>query len=122
MSARSPRPVEIRLVRAERRLALRFDDGLEASLPAEYLRVYSPSAEVKGHGGAPRRWEGGKKDVEIVVLEPVGRYAIRPVFSDGHDTGIFTWSYLYELSRRFEENWQAYLEALEREGLARERD
>jgi len=120
MSETDPRPVEIRLIRSERRLALRFEDGTEASLPAEYLRVYSPSAELTGHGGGPRKWEPGKKGVEIVSLEPVGRYAVRPIFSDGHDTGIFTWSYLYALSRRFEENWRAYLEALDKEGLSRE--
>jgi len=120
MTVASPRPVEIKLLRDERRLALRFDDGTEISLPAEYLRVFSPSAEVKGHGGEPRKTVAGKKDVAIDSVEPVGRYAVRPVFSDGHDTGIFTWSYLYELGTQYEANWQAYLEALKTENLTRE--
>jgi len=115
-----PVPSEIRLRRAERCLELRYGDGTSLTLPAEYLRVYSPSAEVKGHGDAPRKTVPGKKEVAIERVEPVGRYALKPVFSDGHDTGIFTWAYLYELGVDLEQNWRAYLEALAKEGLSRD--
>jgi len=120
VSRDTPQLSEIKLRRAEGLLALSFDDGFAPTLSAEYLRVYSPSAEAKGHGGAPRQYPPGKKDVTIEQIEPVGRYAVRLVFSDGHDTGIYTWAYLYELARAFDTNWQTYLQALADRGLSRE--
>lgn len=120
MSTASPQPTEVKLRRAEAVLAVTFEDGFTAELSAEYLRVYSPSAEVKGHGDAPRQYPAGKKTVAIERLEPVGRYAVRLIFSDGHDTGIYTWPYLYELAQNSATNWQAYLQALAERGLSRE--
>ena len=115
-----PWPVEIRVHRAERRLEIDFDDGSSFSLPAELLRVESPSAEVQGHGPRQKVTVAGKKEVGIVAVEPVGNYAVRIVFDDGHDTGIYSWSYLYRLGRDQAEIWASYLEALERQGLSRE--
>ncbi len=115
-----PWPVEIRVHRAERRLEIDFDDGSSFSLPAELLRVESPSAEVQGHGPQQKVTVAGKRNVGIVALEPVGNYAVRIIFDDGHDTGIYSWSYLYRLGRDQAEIWAAYLEALERQGLSRE--
>lgn len=120
MSEAGPRPDEVRLNRAEHSLKLIYADGRTFALPAEYLRVHSPSAEVKGHGGGPRRTVAGKRNVAIERVEPVGNYAIKPVFSDGHETGIFTWSYLFELGVDFDRNWQSYLDRLEKEGLSRD--
>lgn len=113
-------PEEVRLSRAERCLRLVYSDGGTVVLPAEYLRVHSPSAEVKGHGGGPPKTIAGKREVAILRVEPVGNYALKPVFSDGHETGIFTWSYLYELGVDYDRNWQAYLDRLEKEGLSRD--
>ncbi len=115
-----PWPVEIRVHRAERRLEIDFDDSSSFSLPAELLRVESPSAEVQGHGPQQKVTVAGKRNVGIVALEPVGNYAVRIIFDDGHDTGIYSWSYLYRLGRDQAEIWAAYLEALERQGLSRE--
>jgi len=113
-------PVEIRVKAAERRLDVSFDDGRTFRLPAELLRVESPSAEVQGHGGKQKRIVAGKRDVGIRGVEPVGSYAVRLLFDDGHDTGIFTWSYLYELGERQDEIWQRYLDALAERGLSRD--
>jgi DUF971 family protein len=115
----SPYPVEIKLRPRSRRLDLRFSDGLEAQLSAEYLRVHSPSAEVKGHGAGEGMLVAGKQEVGITRVEPVGRYAVRIVFDDGHDTGLYTWPILYELSRNQELNWERYLERLARAGMNR---
>ncbi len=112
-------PVELTLKRAERRLDVAFDDGSRASLAAEYLRVESPSAEVQGHGADQKVTVAGKQAVGIAGLEPVGNYAVRILFDDGHDTGIFTWRYLHELGREYDSRWAAYLAALEAQGLAR---
>ncbi|MBX5453608.1 MAG: DUF971 domain-containing protein [Acidobacteriia bacterium] len=112
---------EIRLNRAERILEIAFDDGARFRLPAEYLRVESPSAEVQGHAPSERQWFGGKRDVAIVGLEPVGNYAVRILFDDGHDTGIYSFEYLYRLGREQKERWQTYLDALAARGLKRER-
>ena len=120
MSAADPWPVEIRVKRAERLLVITFDDGSTFELPAELLRVESPSAEVQGHAPGQKVIVPGKKHVGIVRVEPVGNYAIRIVFDDGHDTGIYSWSYLHDLGRRKEEIWQRYLRALEERGLSRE--
>lgn len=110
---------EIRLIRAERLLKVAFDDGAAFDLPAEYLRVESPSAEVQGHGPGQRMYVRGKQSVGIAAVEPVGHYAVRLVFDDGHDTGIFSWDYLYELGAGQEQKWADYLAALAARGLNR---
>jgi DUF971 family protein len=113
-------PLEIRLKSAEKILEVDFDDGRKFRLPAEYLRVESPSAEVQGHGPGQKTIVAGRAAVGIMALEPVGNYAIRIKFDDLHDTGIYSWAYLYELGVKQAENWQAYLAALEQQGLSRE--
>ena len=112
-------PTELRLDRAARVLHVSFDDGTDYALPAEYLRVESPSAEVQGHSPAERQIVGGKRLVGIRAVEPVGNYAVRLMFDDGHDTGIFSWDLLYRLGRERSQRWQAYLQGLERAGLSR---
>jgi DUF971 family protein len=113
-------PVEIRLKRAEKVLELLFEDGARFRLPAEYLRVESPSAEVQGHGPGQKTLIAGRAAIGITAVEPVGNYAVRLVFDDLHDTGIYSWSYLYELGREQGERWQRYLAALAAAGLTRE--
>jgi len=120
VNAAAPWPVELRLKRAEKRLEIRFDDGKEFSLPAEYLRVESPSAEVQGHGPGEKTIIAGRAHVGIIELEPVGNYAVRIKFDDLHDTGIFSWDYLYQLGVEYDKRWQAYLVALANRGLSRE--
>ena len=115
-----PQPTEIRIRRASARLEVDFNDGLRAVLPAEYLRVESPSAEVQGHGPGERKTVAGKAQVGITGADPIGHYAIRIRFTDGHDSGIFTWAYLHRLAREHPQRWQAYLEALAAKGLKRE--
>ncbi len=114
-----PAVTEIRLSRAERVLHVTFEDGSAAELPAEYLRVESPSAEVQGHSAAERQIIGGKRTVSITAIEPVGNYAVQLIFDDGHDTGIYSWELLHRLGREHEQRWRAYLLALERAGLTR---
>lgn len=116
----APKPTQITLHQASRVLAIAFDDGQEFSLPYEFLRVYSPSAEVRGHGPGQEVLQTGKRDVTIVEIEPVGLYAIRPKFSDKHDTGIYSWDYLYHLGEEQEALWQQYLDRLAAEGGSRE--
>jgi DUF971 family protein len=113
-------PTEILLRRAEKILVITFDDGSTASLPTEYLRVESPSAEVQGHSPAQRQLVPGKRHVAITNIEPTGNYAIRLIFSDGHDTGIFSWDYLHLLGAEFLVRWAKYLRDLEAAGLSRE--
>ena len=113
-------PTELRLKSAEKRLDIAFDDGKKFSLPAEYLRVESPSAEVQGHGPGQKVLVHGRAHVGIMRLEPVGNYAVRIVFDDLHDTGIFSWNYLYELGIEQPLRWRRYLDALAAEGLSRE--
>jgi DUF971 family protein len=115
----TPSPTEIRLDRQARVLEVDFDDGARFVLPAEYLRVESPSAEVQGHGPGEKTIVPGKRHVGIVHVEPVGHYAVRLDFDDGHDTGIFSWEYLHTLGREQEQRWQAYLAALAARGLSR---
>ncbi len=115
-----PWPVEIRVRRGERRLEVDYDDGVTIDLPAELLRVESPSAEVQGHHIAQKRIVAGKRDVAILAVEPVGNYAVRLRFDDGHDTGIFTWRYLRQLFDGRERLWGDYLKALEERGLPRD--
>ena len=115
-----PVPLEIRLVKAEQKLHVVFDDGSSFVLPAEYLRVESPSAEVQGHGPSQRTTVPGRRHVGIMAVEPVGHYAVRLLFDDMHDTGIFSWDYLYQLGREQDGRWQAYLAALQEKGLSRD--
>ena len=111
---------ELRLNRQDRALHVAFDDGSRFSLPAEYLRVESPSAEVQGHSPSQRQIVPGKRDVAIVAIEPVGNYAVRLTFDDRHDTGIYSWEYLYDLGRQQDRRWSDYLAALAERGLTRE--
>jgi DUF971 family protein len=113
-------PVELRLKKAEKLLEVAYDDGSRFRLPAEYLRVESPSAEVQGHGPGQKTLVAGRAHVGIIALEPVGNYAVRITFDDLHDTGIYSWAYLYELGVEFEKRWREYLEALAANGLSRE--
>jgi len=105
-----PQPTEIKLRTASRLLEVRFDDGSHFELPFEYLRVFSPSAEVKGHGGGEGVLQTGKQNVGITGVEPVGNYALRLLFDDGHNTGLYTWSFLHELGRDREAHWARYLQ------------
>ena len=116
----TPRPVEIKLHQKSRLLEIGFDNGQTFQLPCEYLRVYSPSAEVRGHGPGQEVLQEGKKDVSITAIEPVGNYAIKLVFSDGHDTGLYSWDYLLYLGEQQPRLWQRYLERLAVAGLHRE--
>lgn len=113
-------PTEIRLNGAKDRLRVAFDDGTQFELPAEFLRVHSPSAEVRGHGAEDRKILGGKAKVMIAAIEPVGNYAVRLVFSDGHSTGIYSWNYLHEMGSGEAALWRTYLDDLARLGLQRE--
>ena len=112
-------PTELRLDKDKRVLSVTFDDGRSFALPAELLRVLSPSAEVQGHSPEQRVTVGGKKNVGIVRLEPVGNDAVRIVFDDGHDTGLFVWAYLRELGENREARWQSYLQDLAAKRLSR---
>jgi len=112
-------PEELRLAEFGSRLVLRFDNGESHTLPAEYLRVESPSAEVKGHSPDQAVTVAGKRHVKIAKLLPVGNYAVRIVFDDGHDTGLYTWTYLLKLGREQEQVWNKYLDALKAKGLSR---
>jgi DUF971 family protein len=120
MNGTSPRPTEIKVRQSEKTLEISFDDGTAFSLPAEYLRVESPSAEVQGHGPGQKVLVAGRRHVGIANVEPVGNYAIRIDFDDLHDTGIFSWRYLYQLGAEFEVRWNAYTEAIDRDGLSRD--
>jgi len=117
----APWPAELRVFKNEGRIEIDFTDGMKCSLPAEYLRVESPSAEVQGHGGAAtKKVIGGRRQVKIDEIEPVGLYAIRIIFDDKHDTGIYSWSYLRELGDTYDERWAAYQAALLLHGLNRD--
>ncbi len=118
--AQTPRPTEIKLHQKSRILEVAFDDGQRFSLPCEYLRVFSPSAEVRGHGPGQEVLQVGKRNVEIKDIEPVGQYAVKLVFSDGHDTGLYSWEYLYELGETQESSWKSYLARLEQAGASRD--
>jgi len=115
----TPTPTDIKLHQKSRILEIVFDDGSQFELPCEYLRVYSPSAEVRGHGPGQETLQTGKEDVSIIDLQPVGHYGIKPTFSDGHDTGIFTWETLFHLGAHHQELWQAYLDKLQSAGHRR---
>jgi len=113
-------PTEIKLHQKSRVMEIAFSDGRDFRLPYEFLRVYSPSAEVRGHGPGQEVLQTGKREVEIRSLEPVGSYAVQPVFSDGHSTGIYSWDYLYELGENQETLWAEYLSKLAAAGAKRE--
>jgi DUF971 family protein len=113
-------PTGITLHQKSRVLEIAFSDGRTFKLPYEFLRVYSPSAEVRGHGPGQEVLQTGKRSVEIRSIEPVGSYAIQPAFSDGHSTGIYSWEYLYELGETQDELWQQYLQKLKAAGASRE--
>jgi DUF971 family protein len=113
-------PTEIKLHQASRVLEVAFADGSVFRLPCEFLRVHSPSAEVRGHGPGQEVLQAGKREVGIEAIEPVGTYAVKLVFSDGHDTGLYTWDYLYELGRDQDSLWQRYLERLQQAGASRD--
>jgi len=120
LDATTPQPTEIKLHQASRVLEIAFNDGRSFRLPYELLRVYSPSAEVRGHGPGQETLQAGKRDVTIANVESVGHYALRPMFSDGHDTGIYSWDYLYDLGLRQDELWRRYIERLEQAGGSRD--
>ncbi len=116
------KPTEINLHKLSRILELSFEDGSSFQLPIEYLRVYSPSAEVQGHGPGQEVLQIGKQDVNIDSIEPVGHYAVKLAFDDNHDSGIYSWDYLYELGATYADRWQDYLNRLEAEGHKRKPD
>ena len=120
MDTNTPRPTEIKLHQKSRVLEIEFADGKTFSLPCEFLRVYSPSAEVRGHGPGQEVLQTGKRTIEITAIEPVGTYAIQPQFSDGHNTGIYSWDLLYDYGVRQDEMWKHYLERLKNAGASRE--
>lgn len=116
----TPIPTGITLHRKSHVLEVAFGDDCKFLLPFEFLRVYSPSAEVRGHGAGQEVLQPGKRDIDITAIEPVGNYAIRPTFSDGHDSGLYSWDYLYMLGECQEELWQAYLDRLAQAGASRD--
>ncbi|MBF8268683.1 MAG: protein of unknown function DUF971 [Gammaproteobacteria bacterium] len=120
MSADKPQPVAINLHQKSRVLSVSFDNGRTFELSCEYLRVHSPSAEVMGHGPGQEVLQTGKENVNIKDIEPVGHYAVKLLFDDGHSTGLYTWDYLYELGINHEQYWRNYLEALRKAGIRRE--
>jgi DUF971 family protein len=119
-TSRDPAPTEITLHAASRVLEIAFDDGRVFRLPFEFLRVYSPSAEVRGHGPGQETLQVGKRDVTILELQPVGHYGVQPTFSDGHGSGIYSWRYLYELGLDQDRLWAEYLEQLAEAGASRD--
>ncbi|MDP2006738.1 MAG: DUF971 domain-containing protein [Rubrivivax sp.] len=116
----TPQPTALTVHQATRVLEVSFDDGKTFRIPFELMRVYSPSAEVQGHGPGQEVLQTGKREVGIVEITPVGHYAVQPRFSDGHDTGIFSWSYLYQLGNEEAERWQRYEERLQAAGMDRD--
>lgn len=116
----TPSPTEIKLHQKSRMLEIAFADGKRFTLPFEFLRVYSPSAEVRGHGPGQEVLQIGKKDVDVTNIEPVGSYAVQLVFSDGHDSGIYSWSYFYNLGENQDAMWAHYLQRMQEAGASRE--
>jgi DUF971 family protein len=113
-------PTEIKLHQKSRQMEISFADGKRFELSYEFLRVYSPSAEVRGHGPGQEVLQTGKQDIDITAIEPVGSYAVQPKFSDGHDSGLYSWDYLYELGSDRDQLWQQYLQRLQAAGASRE--
>lgn len=122
LDRKTPIPTEITLHKKSRILELGFEDGSRYQLPAEFLRVYSPSAEVRGHGPGQETLQTGKRNVEIAELEAVGNYAVKPTFSDGHDSGIYSWDLLFDLGVNQAALWSDYLARLENAGASRDID
>ena len=120
LTRETPTPTALTVHGASRVLEVQYADGATFRLPFELLRVYSPSAEVQGHGPGQEVLQTGKREVGIVAVEPVGNYAIKPIFSDGHESGLFSWQYLYELGSRQAELWQDYLDRLQAAGVERD--
>jgi DUF971 family protein len=120
MSKTTVRPTEIKLHQKSRILEISFEDGAQFKFPCEYLRVYSPSAEVRGHGPGQEVLQVGKEGVNISAIEPVGTYAIALHFDDGHNTGIYSWEYLHDLGKNQDSNWKRYLDRLEAAGHKRQ--
>ena len=120
LNQNTPTPTARTVHGASRVLEVQYADGAEFRLPFEFLRVYSPSAEVQGHGPGQEVLQTGKREVGIVAVEPVGNYAIKPIFSDGHESGLYSWQYLYELGTRQAELWQDYLDKLASAGVDRD--
>ncbi len=120
LTSSTPIPTEIKMHQQSRYMEIAFDDGNRFELPYEYLRVFSPSAEVRGHGPGQETLQVGKKHVDIIQVEPVGHYAVVLVFSDKHDSGIYSWDYLHDLGVNQERYWQTYLQRLEEAGASRE--
>lgn len=120
LNKNTPIPTEIKLHQTSRLLEIAFNDGSVFRLPYEFMRVYSPSAEVRGHGHGQEVLQVGKQDVNIAGIEPVGNYAIQPSFSDGHDTGIYSWDYLYEIGKDQDLLWNRYLQRLADAGASRQ--
>ena len=116
----TPIPTEIKLHQVSRVLEIAFSDGTRFKLPYEFLRVYSPSAEVRGHGPGQEVLQIGKKNIEVKGVEPVGSYAVQLTFSDGHDTGLYSWDYLHELGENYVELWDRYMKRMEAAGASRE--
>ena len=113
------KPTEIRYIRKTNTVSLTFEDGLSANLTTEYLRCFSPSAEVKGHGPGQEKLQKGKENVGLDKIEPVGNYAVKLIFDDGHNTGLYSWEYLYELCKNSQQTWHNYLERLAQDGYIR---
>lgn len=120
LTATTPQPTAITVHQQSRVLEVGFADGREFRIPFELMRVYSPSAEVQGHGPGQEVLQSGKRDVEVVALEPIGNYAVLPTFSDGHNTGIYSWDYLYFLGSQQDRLWQQYEERLAAAGMNRD--
>ena len=120
LNENTPIPIDIRLHQTSRLLEVKFNNNTECMLSCEFLRVYSPSAEVRGHGAGQETLQIGKENVNITAIEPIGNYAVKLVFSDGHDTGLYSWDYLYYLGKNYEAMWQDYIAKLEMAGHKRE--
>ena len=119
LNLNTPKPIDIRLHQASRLLEIKFDNNTECMLSCEFLRVHSPSAEVKGHGAGQETLQVGKEEVNITAIEPVGNYAVKLVFSDGHDTGLYSWDYLYYLAENYQAMWLEYIGRLDMAGHKR---
>jgi DUF971 family protein len=120
LSQQTPQPTQITVHQQSRLLEVGFSDGRQFRIPFELMRVYSPSAEVQGHGPGQEVLQTGKREVDVVALEPVGNYAVQPTFSDGHSSGIFSWDYLYFLGSQQDELWRKYQERLQQAGVDRD--
>lgn len=119
LTPNSPRPTDIKLHQSSRLLEISFDNGRVAKLSCEFLRVYSPSAEVRGHGAGQEVLQVGKENVNITGIEPIGNYAVKLIFSDGHDTGLYSWDYLHEIAENYDAMWLEYLGRLAAAGITR---